>query len=76
MSSVRIPLPQEFSFELALTFLQRSPRELLHKVTDKTIEKALRIGQNIIVFSIRHDKDDLVVEFLNEKPKTSKKLNN
>jgi DNA-3-methyladenine glycosylase II len=71
MSSVRIPLPQEFSFELALTFLQRSPRELLHKVTDNAIEKALRIGDNIIVFSIQHDKDDLVVEFLNGKPKSS-----
>jgi DNA-3-methyladenine glycosylase II len=71
MSSVRIPLPQEFSFELALTFLKRSPRELLHKVSDNTIEKALRIGNNIVVFSISRDKDDLVIEFLTGRPTAS-----
>jgi len=65
MRSLRIPLPQEFSFELALTFLRRSPQELLHKVIDDRIEKALRIDNLIVIFSIRHDKEDLVVDFLN-----------
>lgn len=65
MRSLRIPLPQEFSFELALTFLRRSPRELLHKVVDDRIEKALRIDDIIVIFSIHHDKEDLVVDFLN-----------
>jgi DNA-3-methyladenine glycosylase II len=67
MKSLRIPPPEEFSFELALAFLQRSPRELLHKVLDNRIEKALRVKDVIIVFSIRLDKNDLVVEFLNTK---------
>jgi DNA-3-methyladenine glycosylase II len=71
MNSLRIPPPKEFSFELALTFLKRSPRELLHKVVDNRIEKALRVKQTIIVFSIHHDKGDLVVEFLNGKPAAS-----
>jgi DNA-3-methyladenine glycosylase II len=71
MSSVRIPPPQEFSFELALTFLKRSPRELLHKVSEDRLEKALRVGDRTIVFSIHYDKGDLVIDFLNGKPKVS-----
>jgi DNA-3-methyladenine glycosylase II len=67
MKSLRIPLPEEFSFDLALAFLQRSPRELLHKVLENRIEKALLIKDAVIVFSIRFDKNDLLVEFLNTK---------
>lgn len=67
MKSLRIPPPQEFSYELALTFLKRSPRELLHKVIDDRIEKAVRINGAVIVFSIVYDKDELLVEFLNTK---------
>jgi DNA-3-methyladenine glycosylase II len=67
MKSLRIPPPQEFSYGLALTFLKRSPRELLHKVIDDRIEKAIRINGAVIVFSIRYDKDELLVEFLNTK---------
>ena len=65
MKSLRIPLPEEFDFELALAFLQRSPRELLHKVLDGRIEKALLVKDVVIVFSIRLDKTELLVEFLN-----------
>jgi DNA-3-methyladenine glycosylase II len=67
MNTLRIPLPQEFSFELALAFLKRSPRELLHRVVDDRIEKGLRVNGDSIVFSVHHDKDDLVVNFLNTK---------
>lgn len=67
MKSLRIPPPKEFSFELALAFLKRSPRELLHKVIDNRIEKALRINGAVIIFSLHYDKEDLVVEFLNTK---------
>jgi DNA-3-methyladenine glycosylase II len=68
MNYLRIPPPEEFSFQLALTFLKRSPRELLHKVVDDRIQKALYIDNTNIVFSIHYDKPDLVVEFLNGKP--------
>jgi DNA-3-methyladenine glycosylase II len=67
MNALRIPPPKEFSYELALAFLKRSPRELLHKVIDDRIEKAIRVNGAIIVFSIRYDKDELMVEFLNTK---------
>jgi DNA-3-methyladenine glycosylase II len=65
MKSLRIPPPKEFSYALALAFLKRSPRELLHKIVDNRIEKALRIQNHIIVFSIHYDSDDLVVDFMN-----------
>lgn len=67
MKSLRIPLPEEFSFEHSLAFLQRSPREVLHKVLDNRIKKAIQLGENVIVFSISSDKGDLLVEFLNTK---------
>ena len=65
MKSLRIPIPEEFDFELTLAFLQRSPRELLHKVIDNRIEKALLVDDIVIVFSVRLDKTDLLVQFLN-----------
>jgi DNA-3-methyladenine glycosylase II len=65
MKSLRIPLPEEFSFELALSFLRRSPRELLHKVFENRVEKAVRVNNVAIVFSLRFEKMDLLVEFLN-----------
>jgi DNA-3-methyladenine glycosylase II len=67
MKSLRIPPPQEFSYEHALSFLKRSPRELLHKVIEDRIEKAIRVNGAVIVFSIRYDKDELLIEFLNTK---------
>jgi len=67
MKSLRIPPPQEFSYDLALAFLKRSPRELLHKVIDDRIEKAVRIDGVVVIFSITYDGQDLVVDFLNTK---------
>lgn len=67
MKSLRIPPPKEFSFELALAFLRRSPRELLHKITDDKIEKALKVNGMPIIFSIQYEREELVVEFLNTK---------
>jgi DNA-3-methyladenine glycosylase II len=67
MKSLRIPPPKEFSYEHALAFLKRSPRELLHKVAEDRIEKAIRVDGTIIIFSISYDGQDLTVEFLNTK---------
>jgi len=63
MNSLTISLPKEFSFDLTISFLLRSPRELLHRVEQDKVWKALRIGGKIIVFSIQFDKDQLVVDF-------------
>ena len=68
MNLVRIPLPREFSFELAISFLLRSPKELLHRVEDSKVMKALRAGESILLCLIGQDKNDLRIEFFNKKP--------
>lgn len=67
MKSISITPPEEFSYDLALAFLKRSPRELLHYVVDERIEKAIRINDRIVVFSIQHHQGKLVVSALNGK---------
>lgn len=73
MSAVRIPMPEEFSFDLAITFLQRSPRELLHTVDGDKVYKALHINNVQVLISIRQDENDLLIKFLNIKPNSALK---
>ena len=68
MKSVAIPLPEEYSHELTLAFLERSPRELLHRIESSVVTKAMRIGTNDFVYSIRYKKGALVLEFLKGEP--------
>lgn len=67
MKLLRIIPPTEFSYPLALSFLRRSPRELLHRITDETIEKAIRLNGKNIVFSIHSIEGSLVVDILNSE---------
>ncbi len=73
MSLVRLPMPDEFSFDLALTFLRRSPRELLHTLDGDKVYKALRIDNTEILISIHQDEKNLLVKFLNTKPSAALK---
>jgi DNA-3-methyladenine glycosylase II len=73
MKSFKIALPQQFSFDLTLSFLLRSPRELLHQVEDQFIYKALRVGQKEVVLRIQHDEDHLVVKIMNNEIPHSEK---
>jgi DNA-3-methyladenine glycosylase II len=73
MKSFKIALPQQFSFDLTISFLLRSPRELLHQVEDQFIYKALRVGQKEVVLCIQHDKNHFVVEILNNEISNSEK---
>jgi DNA-3-methyladenine glycosylase II len=73
VNTIRITLPTEFSFALACAFLERSPRELLHRVEDGNVFKALRAFDKKILLSIRQDNTDLVIEFLNHLPFESEK---
>ena len=68
MKSVAIPLPGEYSHELTLAFLERSPRELLHRIESSVVTKAMRIGANDFVYSIRYKNGALVLEFLKGDP--------
>ncbi len=63
-----IALPKEFSFEHALSFLKRSPREILHRVNEQSVMKALEVEGKSYVFQIDYHPHELVVNFLNNEP--------
>lgn len=69
MYSFSIPVPGEFNFGLCLAFLQRSPHEVLHRCSEDVVTKALRVGNENVVFDLRSGgKDHLLVDVLNRKP--------
>ena len=60
--------PTEFSFPLCLDFLKRSPKELLHQLKDEYVIKALRIGEEVVVFRVTSENDALSISFLTKEP--------
>ena len=77
MESFNILVPEEFSFELSVGFLQRSPKELLHIVADNHVSKVIQIGSKNIVFELANKKSNqLEVTVLNGLPlqKSEKEL--
>jgi DNA-3-methyladenine glycosylase II len=60
--------PKEFSFQLCLEFLKRSPKELLHELHDDVVFKAVRAGDEIVVFSVSAEADALKIRFLTAEP--------
>ncbi len=65
---MNIPLPEIFSYDLCLSFLKRSPKELLHRIEKDCVSKALMIDGRPILFQISLSNKNLHVKFLNEKP--------
>lgn len=65
---MKIVLPENFSYDLTLSFLKRSPREILHRIERDRIVKALPSGKGPLVFQIENGGETLTVEFLNAKP--------
>ena len=53
-----IAAPSEFSFELCMGFLQRSPRELLHRWDTGSIRKLLHIGDRPVLFELQDANDN------------------
>ncbi len=65
MQTILIPTPREFSFELCLSFLNRSPHEVLHRSNSASVTKALRIDKKLVVFRVREDdKSGLAIDIL------------
>jgi len=60
--------PREFSFKLCLEFLKRSPKELLHQLRGESVIKALRTGDEVVVFSVTAEEDALQIRFLANEP--------
>lgn len=52
-----ITTPVEFSFEHCMSFLQRSPRELLHQWQEGRVRKLLNVGGRSILFELRDAAD-------------------
>jgi DNA-3-methyladenine glycosylase II len=62
---MKIPFPEIFSYDLCLSFLKRSPREVLHKIENEKVIKALLVDGHPIIFQIHADESTLHVNFLN-----------
>lgn len=62
-----IALPENFSYDLTLSFLKRSPREILHRIEGDRIFKALSFAGAPIVFQIENEASTLRVSFIDSK---------
>jgi DNA-3-methyladenine glycosylase II len=68
MPKLYLPLPPEFDYSLNLQFLERSPREVLHRVEERSVVKLLSVGGEKVLFCIREGEGKLILEFLNGEP--------
>lgn len=68
-----LPTPTEFSFDLCLDFLKRSPKELLHRITDNGVVKAIRVGSEVVVFSVSAVAGGLRISLLTKDSSSSTK---
>lgn len=73
MSKIYLPLPEEFSYEMNFQFLERSPRELLHRVENNSVVKLLKAGDEKVLFRIRPGDGRLMLDFLNGTPSAEAK---
>lgn len=64
-----IPTPIDFSFQLCLEFLKRSPKEILHTIDGEIVTKALRAGNQAVVFSVESAPGGLLVKFSTGEPR-------
>jgi len=64
MQKISITTPTEFSFDWCLSFLKRSPREVLHRIEGESVVKAIPIDGETVVFRVSYINDSLQVEFL------------
>jgi DNA-3-methyladenine glycosylase II len=68
MSALHLHLPPHFSFPLTLQFLQRSPRELLHRVNGGRVVKWIDTGTKKFLIEIHEAGKQLVITFLDGQP--------
>lgn len=67
MITLTLPVPKEFSFDQALSFLKRSPRELLHQVEGETVRKALRVDDDVVAIEVSFEKKKVRIDVLAER---------
>lgn len=66
---MEISLPPEFRFKECLHFLERSPRELLHRVEGEAVYKLVNYDKEKILFKVTSGDSKLVVDFPIAEPK-------
>ncbi|KAA0546068.1 DNA-3-methyladenine glycosylase 2 family protein [Bacillus sp. BGMRC 2118] len=67
-STIVIIPPQNFNYDECLLFLGRSNQEVLYQIQDSMIYKLIKIGESFILFSVRFQKNVLLVDFPIEAP--------
>lgn len=70
-NQLTISLPDEFSYAHTLSFLKRSPKELLHQLEEDAIFKVVALEQKPYLFQMDYVQHQLNVRFLNDKPSHS-----
>jgi DNA-3-methyladenine glycosylase II len=73
MPAVYIPVPKEFDFTQNLQFLERSPREVLHRVEENSVVKVLQIEGEPVLFRVKDSGKGLSLEFINSIPSPAAK---
>ena len=68
MSKIYLPVPKEFSYEMNFQFLERSPRELLHRVENRSVIKLLKVDGEKVLFRVKAGEQKLILESLNGDP--------
>jgi len=56
-ATIAIPLPETFSFDETLSYLTRSPAEILHRVEDRTVYKLIEIESKPALLAISEPGD-------------------
>jgi DNA-3-methyladenine glycosylase II len=66
MKSFSISVPKEFSFDLCLDYLKRSPKEILHRCEEHSVVKLLQVNQHAeVLFRVSSpDKQFLRIDVL------------
>ena len=73
MTRIFLPVPRQFNYELNYQFLERSPRELLHRLAERAVIKLLKVGDEKVLFLVKAGNGKLIVSFLNGDPTSSAK---
>lgn len=63
-----LPAPHDFSFHDALAYLGRSDQDILHRIENDVLYKLLKIKNTNLLLRISQQKQNLRIEFLNQKP--------
>lgn len=65
MYQFSIPVPLEFSFDRCVEFLLRSPKEILHSVTEGKVYKAISLPSFVALTEISFENHHLTIRILN-----------